>query len=103
MVVAFLCVLNITVMSSFLSQFLDRLFALSPYNCSHDFKDHVVLIGKIASERIKDFMDELVENDVVERRRNHSMGLMSIGIKCIIISNEEPNNALRLRALYYGE
>ena len=48
-------------------------------------------------------MDELVENDIVERRRNHSMGLMSVGIKCIIISDKEPNNALRVRALYYGE
>jgi Ion channel len=77
-----MCVLNITVMSNFLGHFIEHLFALSPYYKDYDFKDHVVVIGDIS----KDFMEELIENDLVERDMNNPMGQLSTGIKCIIVS-----------------
>ena len=74
MITSFLCVLNITVMSNFLGHFIEHLFALSPYNKEYDFKDHVIVIGNISTDKIKDFMEELVENDLVERDMHNPMG-----------------------------
>jgi len=74
MATAFMCVFNITVMSNFLGHFIEHLFALSPYNREYDFKDHVVVIGDITKDKIKDFMEELIENDLVERDMNNPMG-----------------------------
>lgn len=83
-------------MSNFLGHFIEHLFALSPYYKDYDFKDHVVVIGDISNEKIKDFMEELIENDLVERDMNNPMGQLSTGIKCIIVSEFEPNTALRM-------
>jgi hypothetical protein len=74
MVSVVICVFNITVMSSFLGKFVEHLFALSPYSKEYDFKDHVVVIGNLTNDKRRDFMEELIENDLVERDMNNPIG-----------------------------
>ena len=40
-----LLILNITVMSNFLSKFTDLLFLISNYDKRYDYSDHIVIIG----------------------------------------------------------
>ena len=56
-------IINITVMSNFLGKMVENLYLLSPYDTSYNFKNHVVIIGEISDEQLKDFLDELVELD----------------------------------------
>ena len=90
--VAFL--INITVMSNFLGKFIEFLFQLSPYDRDYDFGDHVVIIGKITDEVLKDFIDELVENDKVQNKLLFHNEFKT-GIKVIIVREDEPNDTLR--------
>lgn len=52
--------MNISVMSNFLGKFIEFLFQMSPYIQNYDYIDHVVIIGRIGSDQLKDFLDELV-------------------------------------------
>ena len=92
MVSVFICIFNITVMSNFLGKFIEHLFALSPYNKDYDFKDHVVVIGDMTNDKRRDFMEEMIENDMVERDMNNPIGQLTSGIKCIIVSDKEPSS-----------
>ena len=65
-----LLIVNITVMSNFLGTLIQQIFEISPHNKNYDFKDHVVVIGNLADEQLCNFLEELVENDVVERSKN---------------------------------
>ena len=58
-------------MSNFLGKLIEFLFQLSPYDREYDFGDHVVIIGNLTDELLKDFLDELVENDKVQNELNY--------------------------------
>lgn len=103
MVSVIICIFNITVMSNFLGKFIEHLFALSPYNKDYDFKDHVVVIGDMTNDKRRDFMEEMIENDMVERDMNNPIGQLSSGIKCIFVSDREPSSQMRMQAIYYTE
>jgi hypothetical protein len=83
-------------MSNFLGKFIEHLFALSPYSKEYDFKDHVVVIGEITNDQRRDFMEELIENDIVEREMNNPIGQLSTGIKLIFVSDVEPTTLMRM-------
>ena len=89
-------------MSSFLGKFIEFLFLLSPYDRNYDFTDHIVIIGKISADQLKAFLDELVENDMVQNKLKNKNGVKN-GIKTIIVIDDEPNDILRNLALYYTE
>jgi hypothetical protein len=99
---AVVLLINITVMSNFLGKFIEFLFQLSPYDRDYDFSDHVVIIGKVEEELLKDFLDELVENDKVQNRLLY-LNEFKTGIKTIIVIDDEPNDTLRYLSIYYTE
>jgi hypothetical protein len=78
-------------MSNFLGKFIEHLYALSPYNRRYDFKDHVIVIGILSEDKRRDFLEEIIENDIVERDMNNPIGSLTTGIKCIIVTEEEPS------------
>lgn len=60
---AVILIVNITVMSNFLGKLIEFLFQLSPFDREYQFSEHIVIIGELNDDKLKDFMDELVEND----------------------------------------
>jgi hypothetical protein len=54
-------------MSNYLADLIQKIYSLSPYNKDYDFKDHVVIIGMIEKKSLFEFLEELVENDLVDR------------------------------------
>lgn len=93
---------NITVMSNFLGKFIEFLFQLSPYDRDYDFSDHIVVIGSIKEEVLKDLLDEIVENDKVQNRLLY-MNEFRAGIKTIIVREDEPTDYLRSLSAFYTE
>jgi hypothetical protein len=55
-------------MSNYLSDLIKKIESLSPYNKDYDFKEHVVIVGPIEKDLLFEFLEELVECDLVERR-----------------------------------
>lgn len=41
-------------------------------------------------------MEELIENDIVEREMNNPIGSLSTGIKLIFVSDMEPTTLMRI-------
>lgn len=59
--------INITVMSRFLGNLISQIHSFTSHGDTGEFKDHVVLIGHLEEEEIIEFVEELVENDNVQR------------------------------------
>lgn len=57
-------------MSNFIGKLVELMYELSPYAREVDFDDHVVIIGYISDDEFYDFMEELVENDKVDKQKN---------------------------------
>lgn len=79
-----LLIINITLMSNFFGDLIQQIFSISPHSREYDFKGHVVVIGPIEEEQINHFLEELIENDLVERSLNILLELQG-GIKCIVV------------------
>lgn len=86
-----LLIINITVMTNYLSDLIQKIYSLSPYNKEYDFSNHVVVIGEIDKNQLYEFLEELVENDLVERSRD-LFTQMKVGMKCIVVVEEEPSS-----------
>jgi hypothetical protein len=46
----------------------------------------------MTNDKRRDFMEELIENDIVERDMNNPIGQLTAGIKCIFVSEKEPSS-----------
>lgn len=97
-----LLVVNLTVMSNFLGNLIHQIFALSPYNREYDFKEHVVIVGFISEDQTFDFLEELIENDFVERSMN-LISQLAMGIKCIIVTPQDPSTSQRVKTEYLSD
>lgn len=97
-----LLVVNITVMSNFLGNLIQQIFSLSPFNREYDFKDHVVVVGFISEDQTFDFLEELIENDFVERSMN-LIKQLAMGIKCIIVTSDDPSTSQRVKTEYLSD
>lgn len=86
-------IINITVMSNFLGRLIEHIFQLSPYNKYYDFKDHVVIIGNLPEEKVFNFLEEIIENDIIEKNAN-LVNSLGIGIKIIIVLDNDPSSSL---------
>jgi hypothetical protein len=56
-------IVNITVLSNFLTKFIDLVQQLSPFDKHCRFQDHIVIYGKINEDWLLDLLEELVQND----------------------------------------
>ena len=92
-------VVNITVMSNFLGKMVEFLFQLSPYDTAYDFQDHVVIIGQIGDDQLKEFLDELIQLDLAQR----SLMGSATRVKTLIVSDNEPSEFMVDMAFFYTE
>lgn len=62
----------------------------------------MIIIGNLPEERIISFLEELIENDKVDREMS-VMNQFRYGIKCIIVMNREPDSRFVVEAQFLAD
>jgi hypothetical protein len=95
-------IVNMTIFTNLIGRLVEHIFMISPYRQNYDFKDHIVIIGNMQDEGILNFLEEIVENDNVERQMR-VIDSFGIGIKCIVVMEKEPKPSLLMLASFIQE
>lgn len=63
LIVAALLVINITIMSNFLSQLIERIYSQKAFISDYEFDGHIVIFGEIPDSYLFKFISELIAYD----------------------------------------
>jgi hypothetical protein len=99
--ISLLLVINITIMSNFLTQFIEYLYEVSLYEKFYDFSGHVVIVGHIPEAYFGRFLSELIELDSIQRVLGQETS--KDGIKVILVGKDEPSSEIQNLTIYYSE